>query len=124
MLLYSKCLKTLDLVESFLQSKKWARKVTSLDQHFPSAKLGGWKKGSHYLRIDGSVDSGKRGSLVRSFGNSDSVEVFLISSLAGGLGINLVGHHCTCFCLCCSFGMCNLLNLPINHLDRPQRQEL
>ena len=42
------------------------------------------------LRIDGSVDSGRRGELVDSFNKEDDIKAFLISSLAGGIGINLV----------------------------------
>lgn len=46
-------------------------------------------KGRDFLRIDGSVDSGRRGDLVDDFNCSEDTKAFLISSLAGGIGINL-----------------------------------
>ena len=64
--------------------------VISLHIPFEDDRLGGWKKGIDYLRIDGSVDNGKRGELVESFNKMDDIKAFLISSLAGGIGINLV----------------------------------
>ena len=84
-LVYSKCLKTLNLMCKFLESRDWRRQIGSL-----TGKLGGWKKNEDYLRIDGSTESGKRGALVDTFNKNDSVRVFLISSIAGGIGINLV----------------------------------
>jgi len=91
-LIFSKCLKTLDLLELFLSSNDWKRKIGSLKDDFADIKLGGMKKNQDYLRIDGSVHSGARGSLVDDFNNKDQnkIKVFLISSLAGGIGINLV----------------------------------
>ena len=89
-LIYSKCLKTLDLVESFMGCNDWSKRVTSLSKEFSSMKLGGMKKGKDYLRIDGSTDSGKRGTLVDKFNTDDDVKIFLVSALAGGIGINLV----------------------------------
>lgn len=97
-LIYSKCLKTLDLVESFLESD-WKKEVSSLVEHFEHTKLGRLEKNQHFLRIDGSTDSGKRGSLVDKFNEDSQVKAFLISSIAGGIGINLVrllddDHRC------------------------------
>lgn len=89
-LVYSKCLKTLDLIEGFLKSKDWGKQVKSLDDQFPNVKLGGFKKNRDFLRIDGSTDPGKRGNLVNDFNGNSNFRVFLISPVAGGLGINLV----------------------------------
>lgn len=89
-LVYSKCLKTLDLLEAFLKSASWIKQVSSLDKVGGARELGSWKKGKDYLRIDGSVDPGKRGRLVDTFNNGQHVHAFLISSEAGGIGINLV----------------------------------
>jgi len=92
-LVYSKCLKTLDLVEQFLGSPDWKKHYPSLNDF--QRKLGGMKKNRDYVRIDGSVNSGKRGSLVDKFNEDASgIKVFLISSLAGGIGINLVSLCC------------------------------
>ena len=95
-LVYSKCLKTLDLIESLLQAPDWKKQVSSLRDKFPDCSFGKWKKNVDYLRIDGSTESGKRGHLVDTFnGNKGhiNVRVFLISSEAGGIGINLVSSR-------------------------------
>ena len=93
-LVYSKCLKTLDMIEGFLKSSDWRKQAGSLAKAFPDARsMGKWKKDKDYLRIDGSTDSGKRGHLVNTFNNVEEVRVFLISSIAGGIGINLVSSH-------------------------------
>lgn len=92
-LVFSKCLKTLKLIETFFQSDNWAKHVTSLKDDFSDLQLGKWKKNQDYLRIDGSTEIGKRGSPVRDFKTKADVRVFLISSVAGGIGINLVSQN-------------------------------
>lgn len=47
-------------------------------------------KGHSFLRLDGSVPSQKRQELVDRFSRNDSILVFLLSSKAGGVGLNLV----------------------------------
>ena len=89
-LVYSKCLKTLGMIESFLAARDWKKQVGSLKDAFPNLQLGNWTKNKQFLRIDGSTDCGKRGYLVNSFNNMKNIHVFLISSVAGGIGINLV----------------------------------
>ncbi|KAL3910583.1 MAG: hypothetical protein SGARI_002053, partial [Bacillariaceae sp.] len=90
-LVSSKCLKTLDIFEHFLSSPDWKSHIGSLKKNFPNTKLGGWKKGQEYVRVDGAVQSGKRGILIDKFNSDDAhLKVFLISSEAGGIGINLV----------------------------------
>lgn len=50
--------------------------------------------GYKFLRLDGSVASDKRRDLVTSFNSAHSdVFIFLLSSLAGGVGLNLVGAN-------------------------------
>ena len=90
MLIYSKDLKTLDILELFLEEPDWKSHIESLSGTFKDDKLGGWKKGKDYIRIDGTVDSDRRGELVERFKKEESIKAFLISSLAGGIGINLV----------------------------------
>ena len=47
-----------------------------------------------FVRLDGSVASDKRRDLVESFNRENSdIFVFLLSSLAGGVGLNLVGAN-------------------------------
>ena len=53
------------------------------------------KKGLSFVRLDGSTDNKLRGSIVDSF-NRGSVEnsfAFLLSSKAGGCGLNLIGAN-------------------------------
>lgn len=92
-LVFSQCLKTLDYIERVLGQEDWKKHVPSLC-HFSDLTLGGWKKSQEYLRIDGDTKSAERGELVDTFNqddvNKESARVFLISSLAGGIGINLV----------------------------------
>lgn len=46
------------------------------------------------LRLDGSMAIGKRQKLVDRFNNPDGKEfIFLLSSKAGGCGINLIGAN-------------------------------
>eukprot|EP00977_Amphora_coffeiformis_P020487 scaffold8306_cov171-Amphora_coffeaeformis.AAC.4 len=89
-LVYSKCLETLNMIEHFLKSPDWKKQIASLKDTFDGASgLENWKKNRDYLRIDGNTDPGKRGHLVDTFNNHERVRVFLISSIAGGIGINL-----------------------------------
>ena len=94
-LIYSKDLKTLDMVELFLGERDW-RKQVNLGTF---GKLGGWEKNKDFARIDGSINSSVRGDLVDRFNSSSTMKAFLISALAGGIGINLVSFcpHLLCF---------------------------
>jgi SNF2 family DNA or RNA helicase len=87
-LVFSTCLRTLDYIESVLQLPKWKSLVPSLEDD----SIGAYKKNEEYVRIDGSVGSGERGEIVTQFNDEDTgkARVFLISSRAGGIGINLV----------------------------------
>ncbi|KAK9689866.1 hypothetical protein RND81_09G087100 [Saponaria officinalis] len=51
------------------------------------------RKGYFYTRLDGSTPTGSRQSLVNDFNSSPSMQVFLISTRAGGLGLNLVSAN-------------------------------
>lgn len=90
-LIFSQCLKTLDLIEHVLAIDNWKQKVKSLEC-FKGMSLGGWKKNQDFLRIDGDISGSSRGELVDAFNSTDTdgnFRAFLISSLAGGVGINL-----------------------------------
>ena len=52
--------------------------------------MGGWIQGKDFLRIDGGTSGIERGELLKDFSNDSSIKLFLISSVAGGIGINLV----------------------------------
>lgn len=49
-------MKTLDLVEKFLESE-WKKEVSSLVEHFEDTRLGRLQKNQHFLRIDGSLQT-------------------------------------------------------------------
>nr|XP_027061530.1 switch 2-like isoform X1 [Coffea arabica] len=51
------------------------------------------RKGCCFSRLDGSTPTGVRQSLVDDFNSSPSKQVFLISTRAGGLGLNLVSAN-------------------------------
>jgi SNF2 family DNA or RNA helicase len=95
-LVYSKCLKTLDLIEEFLSFGNWKTRLGSLQKDYPDQRLGGLVRNVDYRRIDGNMDSGTRKDSVYEFNKNDRVRVFLISSLAGGIGINLVSVVLRC----------------------------
>ncbi|TMW93421.1 hypothetical protein EJD97_011720 [Solanum chilense] len=51
------------------------------------------RKGYGFSRLDGSTPTGLRQSLVDDFNSSPSKQVFLLSTKAGGLGLNLVSAN-------------------------------
>jgi SNF2 family DNA or RNA helicase len=83
-------LKTLDFIEEVLKTEDWEKHAPSLKTSYSSQKSGGWKPGRDYLRLDGSSKAVERGDMVDEFNRDISdTKVFLVSSQAGGLGINL-----------------------------------
>lgn len=65
-LVFSYSTMMLDILEDFIKSRGW-----------------------NFLRLDGNTNTNIRQSLVNKFNNNKSYEIFLISSKAGGLGLNL-----------------------------------
>lgn len=49
--------------------------------------------GTNFRRIDGDSDSSERQSISRSFNSGDDVQVMIISTKAGGVGLNLYGAN-------------------------------
>lgn len=81
LLVFSQSLITLDLIEQFLQSseipgetQKWARNVS-------------------YYRLDGSTLAQEREKLINEFNSNAKIHLFLVSTRAGSLGINLIGAN-------------------------------
>ena len=82
LLIFSQWLFTLDLIEKLLES----RNVSQFDYK--------WKKNINYYRLDGNTKTKKRDQFIKSFNsNNKTVHLFLISTKAGGLGINLTGAN-------------------------------
>ena len=50
-------------------------------------------RGDTYFRLDGSTDRSERQKMVDSFNNDASSFLFLISTLAGGTGLNLASAN-------------------------------
>lgn len=62
-------------------------------QYKTTNRMGQWKKNIDYFRIDGGVSVDKRMEAVRSFNskNNQKSRLMLLSTKAGGIGINLIG---------------------------------
>ncbi|OXB75456.1 UNVERIFIED_CONTAM: hypothetical protein H355_016517 [Colinus virginianus] len=50
-----------------------------------------------YLRLDGSIPAGQRHSIVSQFNNDPSIDVLLLTTHVGGLGLNLTGADTVVF---------------------------
>ncbi|KAJ6224252.1 hypothetical protein RDWZM_002797 [Blomia tropicalis] len=76
-LIFSQSLFTLDLIERFLTERKFGSKNVA------------------YFRIDGSVGADDRNKIVEKFNDENymAAKLVLISTKAGGVGINLIGAN-------------------------------
>lgn len=81
MLLFSQSLLTLNLLEQILSK----RKVPNIEDY--------WAKNKNYYRLDGSTLSTEREKLINEFNCNENYKLFLVSTRAGSLGINLVGAN-------------------------------
>lgn len=59
-----------------------------LEKHLPNVS---------YLRLDGSVPASQRHSVVSKFNNDPSIDVLLLTTQVGGLGLNLTGADTVIF---------------------------
>ncbi|CDS42546.1 helicase arip4 [Echinococcus multilocularis] len=60
----------------------------------PSKQPQVWIRNVHYFRLDGSTSATDRDRLIRRFNDpTNSVRLFLVSTRAGSLGVNLVGAN-------------------------------
>ncbi|KAF5306967.1 hypothetical protein FQR65_LT07189 [Abscondita terminalis] len=81
LLLFSQSLITLDLVEQFLQTNNVPGETER------------WSKNTNYYRLDGSTSALEREKLINEFNSNPKIHLFLVSTRAGSLGINLVGAN-------------------------------
>ncbi|XP_075958784.1 transcriptional regulator ATRX-like isoform X2 [Anarhichas minor] len=87
-LVFSQSLISLDLIEDFLKASHNARNPSS-------CKAGSWIKDVDYYRLDGSNNAVSRKKSADEFNNDSNFRgrLFLISTKAGSLGINLVAAN-------------------------------
>ncbi|XP_035480151.2 transcriptional regulator ATRX-like isoform X2 [Scophthalmus maximus] len=87
-LVFSQSLISLDLIEDFLAASHHARDPGAF-------KAGSWIKNIDYYRLDGSTNATSRKKWADLFNSSANVRgrLFLISTKAGSLGINLVAAN-------------------------------
>ncbi|MPC64173.1 Helicase ARIP4 [Portunus trituberculatus] len=81
LLVFSQSLFTLSLLEEFLQRS-----------YIPGC-YDTWCRNRSYFRLDGSTSAMDREKLINEFNANPSVRLFLVSTRAGSLGINLVGAN-------------------------------
>ena len=96
MLLFTQSLPMLNLLEMFLATD-WGALIGipytgSMDNASASNGAVGfrrWRKDVDFLRIDGSVEAEERQTLIRNFNRNLESKLFIISTKAGNMGINL-----------------------------------
>ncbi|XP_059622920.1 transcriptional regulator ATRX homolog [Phlebotomus argentipes] len=94
LLVFSQSLFSLDVIEHFLalvDENEQAKKMNPLLAGF----AGSWSLGLDYFRLDGSTAIEHRNVAIKAFNQVDNhrARLFLISTKAGGLGVNLVAAN-------------------------------
>lgn len=93
-LVFSQSLYSLSLIEEFLakidDATQENQELETLDKH-----TGSWSLGQDYFRLDGQTSPENRSAWCKSFNreNNTRARLFLISTRAGGLGINLTAAN-------------------------------
>ncbi|KAF5274101.1 hypothetical protein FQR65_LT04499 [Abscondita terminalis] len=93
LLVFSQSLYSLNIIEYFLA--KIDEATQNGDQSTVCGFSGSWALGLDYFRLDGSSSCDNRATWCKNFNNINNprARLFLISTRAGGLGINLVGAN-------------------------------
>ncbi|KAK6297903.1 hypothetical protein J4Q44_G00309580 [Coregonus suidteri] len=91
-LVFSQSLISLDLIEDFLEL---AGRAKEEDKPSPYKGEGKWFRNIDYYRLDGSTNALNRKKWAEEFNDTSNVRgrLFLISTKAGSLGINLIGAN-------------------------------
>ncbi|XP_068631359.1 transcriptional regulator ATRX homolog isoform X2 [Battus philenor] len=94
LLVFSQSLYSLDLIEHFLGKVDEASQEGRIDEKL-GGHVGSWSPGLDYFRLDGSTSCENRSIWCKNFNREDNprARLFLISTRAGGLGINLVAAN-------------------------------
>jgi transcriptional regulator ATRX len=79
----------------FLHSMNASNRPGDEDPNHMLSYLGSWKNGADYFRMDGSTAPAQRKTWCNYFNKESNhrMRLFLISTKAGGLGINLVAAN-------------------------------
>lgn len=96
LLVFSQSLYTLDLIEYFLDKVDENNRRNEADKNPELSEFSSnWDKGLDYFRLDGGTNSDCRSNWCKIFNSRTNVRgrLFLISTKAGGLGINLTGAN-------------------------------
>uniref|UniRef100_A0A6P4F6D3 DNA helicase n=1 Tax=Drosophila rhopaloa TaxID=1041015 RepID=A0A6P4F6D3_DRORH len=94
LLVFSQSLQSLDVIEHFLSLVDSNTKNYEFEGDVGDFK-GCWTNGKDYFRLDGSCSVEHREAMCKQFNNVTNLRarLFLISTRAGGLGINLVAAN-------------------------------
>ncbi|XP_061760821.1 helicase ARIP4-like isoform X2 [Nerophis ophidion] len=92
LLVFSQSLSTLTVIEDFLAKRPVPASPNTSSRDRPSRN---WVRNVHYYRLDGSTTTSERERLINQFNdpNNTSALVFLLSTRAGCLGVNLIGAN-------------------------------
>ncbi|XP_053594955.1 uncharacterized protein LOC103575845 isoform X2 [Microplitis demolitor] len=83
-LAFSQSLFTLNLIEDFLARNNFK---------YADGQTDAWVRNVNYYRLDGSTSALEREKLINEFNQNPKIHLFLVSTRAGSLGINLVGAN-------------------------------
>ncbi|CAI5687687.1 unnamed protein product [Oreochromis niloticus] len=89
-LVFSQSLSTLTVIEDFLSKRPMPQGIASTDGQSQN-----WVRNLNYYRLDGSTSASERERLINQFNDTEnrSTWVFLLSTRAGCLGVNLIGAN-------------------------------
>uniref|UniRef100_A0A3B4UPH8 RAD54 like 2 n=1 Tax=Seriola dumerili TaxID=41447 RepID=A0A3B4UPH8_SERDU len=89
-LVFSQSLSTLTVIEDFLSKRPMPIDIASSDSQSQN-----WVRNLNYYRLDGSTSASERERLINQFNDTgnNTAWVFLLSTRAGCLGVNLIGAN-------------------------------
>lgn len=94
-LLFSQSVPTLNFIEMCLNQPQWGAAV-GVACDVPGLKFSRWQNQKHFVRITGATPAEERQRLINLFNHKHSgqnLRLFLISTKAGNMGINLVSAN-------------------------------
>ncbi|XP_077384956.1 helicase ARIP4 isoform X2 [Festucalex cinctus] len=89
-LVFSQSLSTLTVIEDFLSKRAIPSQDTAAESQNPN-----WVRNLNYYRLDGSTSASERERLINQFNDPENTKLFLflLSTRAGCLGVNLIGAN-------------------------------